>query len=84
MPQIASYLTPPAVAQRFGVDVHRVLNWIRRGELRAVNVGDGAQRPRFRVSPADLALFEAARSAGPEPKISRVRRRKDPSVIEFF
>lgn len=86
MPLVASaqYLTPPKVAERLAVDSHRVLGWIRRGELRAVNVGDGSQRPRFRISPADLALFEATRSAGPEPKISRVRRKKDPQITEFF
>lgn len=85
MPAIASpYLTPPAVAERYGVDVHRVHAWIHRGELRAINVGDGAQRPRFRISPADLVAFEAARSAGPAPKISRVRRRRDPELEEFF
>ena len=85
MPQVASsYQTPPRVAERYGVDVHRVLDWIRRGELHAINVGDGSMRPRYRISPSDLAIFEAARSATPAPKISRVRRRRDPNVIEFF
>ncbi len=87
MPQVASparYLTPPQIAERFGVDAHKILSWIRRGELRAVNIGDGCQRPRYRISPDDLAVFEARRAAGPEPKISRIRRRKDPSIIEFF
>ena len=85
MPQVASrYLTPPQVAERFGVDPHRVLAWIRSGQLLAVNIGDGTQRPRFRVSESDLALFLAARAARPEPRVSRIRRKKDPSVIEFF
>ena len=75
---------PPQVAERFGVDPHKILGWIRRGELRAVNVATSTGgRPRFRISPADLAIFEASRAAGPQPKITR-RRRKDPSVIEFF
>jgi excisionase family DNA binding protein len=79
-----SYLTPPTVAERLGIDVHRVLGWIRRGELRGVNVGDGSQRPRFRVSEADLQVFLAARAAGPAPKIARVRRRRNPEIVEFF
>jgi hypothetical protein len=79
-----SHLTPPAVAKRYGVDTHKVLGWIRSGQLRALNVGDGSQRPRYRISPADLALFETARAAGPEPKISRIRRRRDPLITEFF
>ena len=85
MPQVAAprFLTPPQVAKRLGVDPHRVVGWIRRGELQAANLGDGARRPRFRVSESDLAVFLASRAAGPQPKVAR-RRRKDPSTIEFF
>ena len=84
--QVASdcrYLSPSQLAQQYGCDAHKILGWIRRGELRAVNVGDGLQRPRYRISPADLAAFEAARAAGPTPKVSR-RRRKDPLITEYF
>jgi excisionase family DNA binding protein len=85
MPALASrYLTPPGVAERLGVDSHRVVGWIRSGQLPAVNVGDGARRPRFRVSEADLAAFLAARSVGPAPRVSRIRRRRDSQVTEFF
>jgi excisionase family DNA binding protein len=80
----ARYLTPPQVAARLRVDVHKVLTWIRRGELRAANVGDGSQRPRFRIAPTDLEIFLAARAATPQPRITRIRRKKDPSIIEFF
>ena len=80
MPAVApAYLSPPKIAERLGIDQHKVLAWIRAGELRAVNVGDGARRPRYRVAESDLATFLAGRSAGPEPKISRVRRRRDPN-----
>ncbi|MFZ1934594.1 MAG: helix-turn-helix domain-containing protein [Thermoguttaceae bacterium] len=82
--QVGRYRTPPTVAEEYGVDVHRVLGWIHNGELHAVNVGDGAQRPRYRISPADLAAFEASRSATPQPKITRCRRRRDQLVEEFF
>jgi excisionase family DNA binding protein len=78
------YLTPPQVAERLAVDAHRVLGWIRRGELHAVNVGDGTQRPRFRIGEDDLAAFLASRSAGPAPRITRCRRRRDPEVKEYF
>ena len=85
MPQVASpYLTPSAVAERFGVDVHKVIVWIRRGELRAIDVATTTGgRPRYRISPADLAVFEVGRSATPQPKITRGRR-KNPLVTEFF
>ena len=79
----SAYLSPPEIARRFGVDPAKVIGWIRRGELRAVNVGNGSSRPRYRISPADLAAFEAGRAAGP-PKITRVRRRQPQRVIEFF
>jgi transposase len=81
---VAPYLTPPAVAERYGVDVHKIIGWIRRGELRAIDVATTTGgRPRYRISPADLAQFEAARSATPQPKITRCRR-KNPQVTEFF
>ena len=84
MPAIASaYLTPPQIGKRLSVDSHRVLRWIRTGQLTAVNIGDGARRPRFRISESDLAIFLASRSAGPQPKAIR-RRRKDPLIHNFF
>jgi hypothetical protein len=77
------YATPPAIAKQFGADVHRVIGWIQRGELRAINVGDGAKRPRYRISPADLAAFEASRCV--QPPAPRVRRRRaDPGIVQFF
>ena len=79
-----SYLSPPAIAKRFGIDVHKVILWIRKGELHATNLATTTGgRPRWKVSPADLALFEAARAAGPQPRVVR-RRRKALNVIEFF
>ena len=87
MPAVASpsrYLTPPAIAQRYGVDPSKVIGWIRRGELRAIDVSSSTGgRPRFRISPADLAVFESSRAADPQPKVTR-RRRKDPGITEYF
>ena len=76
-------LTPPAVAQRLGVDPARVIGWIRAGRLRAINLSDGELRPRFRIDPADLDDFLRAREVVARPKPQR-RRRKDPNVIEFY
>ena len=83
--QVASqYLSPPEIAKRYGVDPHKIIQWIRRGELIAIDVSSTpGGRPRYRISPADLAIFEATRTAGPTPKAIR-RRRKDPSVTKFF
>jgi excisionase family DNA binding protein len=83
--QVASrYLTPPEIAKRYGVDEHKVHHWIQTGELPAVNVATNTGgRPRYRISPSDLAIFELARTVGPQVKAVR-RRRKDPLIHEFF
>ncbi|MCA9189021.1 MAG: helix-turn-helix domain-containing protein [Pirellulaceae bacterium] len=75
------YYSPPEVARRYGVAADKVRQWITRGELTAVNVGD-ATRPRWRVSPEALADFEAARAATPPPPPRR-RRRSLPQVRQW-
>ena len=81
----ARYLSPPRVAERYGVDPSKVRGWIRRGELRAVNLASHVGgRPRWRIDPADLATFEAMRAAKPPPPRQPRRRRCHSGVIEFF
>jgi len=82
-------LTPAAVAARLGVGVGKVLGWIRRGQLRGIDVaaepGPGKRR-RWRVTLADLAAFEAARATGhlPAPPVSVQKSRKPASTVENF
>lgn len=79
-----SYFSPPEVARLFGVNPGKVLGFIRSGELPAVNVAASLTgRPRWRISPSDLAIFEQRRSAGKPPPVRR-RRRRDEHIIEFF
>jgi CHAT domain-containing protein len=77
-------LSPPQFAAQWGIDVQKVLHWIKAGELRAINLAtrrDG--RPRYAIDQADIAVFEASRAV--QPPTPRVRRRRaDPNVIEFF
>ena len=77
-------ISPPELARLWGIDVAKVLHWIKAGELRAINVAthrDG--RPRYAIDTADVATFEAARAV--QPPAPRIRRRqKDPSIIQFF
>lgn len=75
-------LTPPMVARRLGVKPEKVVAWVRSGQLRALNVSNGT-RPRFRIDPADLAVFEQGRAVVPAAKPSR-RRRQSADVIQFF
>lgn len=73
----ARRLTPPQVARQYGVAPETVVNWIRSGELRAINVAaHGTKRPRFRIDPADLAAFEAAREVAAPVQAARGRRRQ--------
>ena len=75
--------TPPAVARQLGISAHKVLAWIARGELRAINTGDGS-RPRWRIMPDDLRAFLDRRAAQPAAKQARRRRKVDAAVTEYF
>ena len=77
-------LTPPQLAAMWGIDVAKVLHWIKSGELRAINVAsDRNGRPRYAIDMADIAVFEARRAV--QPPAPRIRRRRaDPGVIQFF
>lgn len=85
-PDFRSHLTPPAVAIQLGVKPQKILDWIRSGELRAVNLAAVAhgQRPRWRISPADLDQFLATRRAVASVPRVRRSRRPPPDVIKFF
>jgi excisionase family DNA binding protein len=69
------FLTPPEIAKLLRVSPEKILGWIRRGELTAVNVGNGF-RPRYRVSPDNLDAFLKSRQVQPPPK--RLRRPPQP------
>lgn len=58
------YLTPPTVAKRWGVAVHKVLAAINRGELEALNLADdpNGSRPRWHIAPEAIERFERRRS----------------------
>jgi hypothetical protein len=68
-------LTPPQVAKAWGIDVLKVLHWIKTGQLRAINGARTAGgRPRYLIDVEDLKAFEHARSAIPLPTPTRTRR----------
>lgn len=75
-------LTPPQVAEQLGVDPATVICWIRSGQLKASNVGKGAQRPRYKIRQSDLDQFLKSRQ--PQPMVTKKRRAKQPTEIEFF
>jgi hypothetical protein len=78
-------LTPADVARRYGISEDKVVVWIRSGELRAINVATSRSgRPRWRIDPADLTVFESLRAAIPEKSQVRRRRQSPSDVIQFF
>jgi excisionase family DNA binding protein len=79
-------LTPPQLARRLGVGPDKVLNWIRTGELRAINgAAKPNGRPRYLIDKADVEAFEAKRQVRPErPSPARVHHRQPPDTLEFF
>ena len=66
------FYTPPQVAKRFRVHAAKVLGWINRGELRAVNIADReGGRARWRIASESLDDFLRRRESSPRPKIKR-------------
>lgn len=72
-----AYSTPADVARELNVDEDTVRAWISKRQLIAADVSRGAgQRPRWRISRADLEAFlESRRTASPAPKLERQKRR---------
>lgn len=80
-----TWITPAQVAEQFGVAVGKVLKWIQRGELAAVNVASTtAGRPRWRISPEALDGFlQRRQSKPPALPAPRVRRRHEPPTKSY-
>lgn len=78
-------ITPPILAERLGVGVHKILGWIQRGDLRAVNVAtDPTGRPRWALEPDEVERFLAARASTPPAPATRTRRKAAAGVKEYF
>lgn len=73
------------LCERYGVNEHTILAWIRTGELRAFSVGrkPGAKKPRWRITAEALATFELLRTPTPPAPLTR-RRKQSSNVIEFY
>lgn len=59
-------ISPPELARRWGLSPQKILDWIRTGELRAINVSRNrdARKPRFLIDVDAIADFERARAFG--------------------
>jgi hypothetical protein len=81
------FFTPPQLAKRFGVAPEKIIGWIRRGELAAINLAAApGGRPRYRVSLAEVLGFERRRAVIPRSATTPRprRRRRSPHVVDFF
>jgi len=89
-PSAREWFTPPEIARSRGLRVSRVLDWIRSGELEAINHASHLSGPpRWRVSAAALAAFDAARSSRvgisrPAARQKRATGHAGAAVEEFF
>jgi hypothetical protein len=72
------------LALRYRVGPDKVRNWIKRGELAALNTADTrCRRPRFVVTPEALEHFERGRQASTALKPAPRRKRKA-AMVDFY
>jgi len=84
MPDVAAGYTVREVARRYRVGVARVLGWIRRRELRAIDRRDASSaRPSYVVTAEALAEFERGRCGASAPP-KAPRRRKKTEEVDYF
>ena len=69
---MTQYLTPPRVAEILGCGTEKILAFIERGELRAINTSLG-DRPRWKIKPDDFDAFCESR-ASQKPQAAQKRR----------
>ena len=81
-------LTVPQLSRVWGVSTNKVLEFVRRGELRAINLASHrSTRPRYAIDIADIAAFEKSRQVVPdggEATTPKLRRRAPGTVKEYF
>ena len=65
-----------------GVAPDKVVAWIKAGALRAMNVGNGPLKPRYRIDPTDLAAFENSRTVRPVVSVPRSQRKRQSVVMK--
>jgi hypothetical protein len=86
MAEVDQNQTPPKIARRYGVATSKVIDWIRTGDLPALNLARReCLRPRYSVTPEALQQFEQSRAVIPDGGESTTRRlRRQPSNVKDF
>jgi excisionase family DNA binding protein len=72
------FFTPPQISAMTGMKQDNILDLIHRGELKAYNTAldPNGQRPRWRISRADLEAFLESRANKKPDSVQPVRRRR--------
>jgi hypothetical protein len=71
--------------KRYAVGEHTILQWIRNGDLAAINVSrQQGKRPKWRFTQESIDAFELLRGSQPEPTRTRHRRSKPGNIVEFY
>jgi excisionase family DNA binding protein len=78
------FLTVADVASTLKISEDSVLGHIQTKRLRAVNVGSGVRRPRWRIRREDLDQFLELRVADPVAPRQRQRKKTTEKVTRYF
>jgi hypothetical protein len=72
------------IARRYRVGEDKVRNWIKRGELSAIDTADKRRaRPRYVILPEALVTFERGRQAA-TPRVPKPKRTKRVELVDFY
>ena len=78
-------VTVPEFARQFRLGRDKVLTFIRRGELPALNVAsESSTRPRYVIRPEDIEVWVCRRSVPAQVPTPRRRRRAGKQTREWF
>ena len=82
-----AWITPTMIADDMGVDVAKVIGWIRSHQLTAVNVAASptGRKPRWRIRREEFEAFLKRRQSG-EPTVAPRRKIIPPpeNVLKFY
>jgi hypothetical protein len=84
---ITRHFTPAEIATRFNCLPAKVRDWIKTGQLSAINAATDprGKKPRWQITAESLEAFERSRSSKPATsRTARPRKRDTTGVIEFF
>lgn len=80
-----NWITVPELAKELGCNQTKILNWIKAGELEAVNMAtDAITRPRHKISETAFIEFCRRRSQPPSMPTVKEPRLKKTAGRDFF